>query len=885
MTTTDASLRKGRSITNALGQLLRVDEPTAIGGTADADLGSISAPAQPTYYTYDSYGKMVRVQQGVQNRYFKYDSLGRLLRVKQPEQEINTGLNLNDAYNTSGQWTAGFTYDVLGNVLTATDAKGTVITNTYDKASRVTSRTYSNEPSGITTPAVNFYYDGKGLSAPQNPNYAKGKLTKVDNTYSQTRYTLFDNFGRLTQMEQRTPVDGETTSTATPRVSSYVYNLSGALTEETYPSGRVVKNQFEADGDLMNVASKKAGGTVYAPYVSNFLYTASGGISQMRLGNGKWESAQFNNRLQVNQLGLGSSATDTGLWKVNYDYGELAQNGVDVESAKNTGNIARQTLTIPGTSFTQYYKYDSLCRLTQAQEKTGSNQNWIQNWTYDLYGNRSTFTQNIAGNTVAVNPTVDANTNRFVINQGFSYDPNGNIVNDVDPGTGLSRTFTFNGDNKQTEVKRNGVTVGRYFYDGEGKRVKKITNDETTIFVYSAGKLAAEYSTGTPPQNPTISYTTTDHLGSPRVITDTVGQVKSRRDFLPFGEELTINVGGRTSALEYGSADDNVRQKFTGYQKDDETSLDFAEARMYENRFGRFTAVDPLLASGKSANPQTFNRYIYAGNRPVTLTDPKGLDWYWQTISGVTLKRWSTDNKVFDDGTSIDGWTPVNFGTGSDFRYEGCVDAECTERKTAVLFKEGGWDWGDGAAYAWRSFKRDMGSELSNSFNELRREIGGGFPHLKKDISFFMKDPFGEKQLGSPGLSFVTGGLSQELQILKGFRSLSAVTTQTTAETILFEQYSLRAVKDGMYPVFQRGVKEPVGNVFLKQGDVWKYGETLNGRARYPGSFYKNTGAGLDFFPEFKTVSFKDVLSMERHKIVQYEQIFGKLPPGNKIRR
>src|SRR5690606_5201795 len=39
----------------------------------------------------------------------------------------------------------------------------------------------------------------------------------------------------------------------------------------------------------------------------------------------------------------------------------------------------------------------------------------------------------------------------------------------------------------------------------------------------------------------------------------------------------------------------------------------------------RFTAVDPLLASGKSANPQTFNRYAYTMNRPLILTDPTGL--------------------------------------------------------------------------------------------------------------------------------------------------------------------------------------------------------------------------------------------------------------------
>jgi hypothetical protein len=39
-------------------------------------------------------------------------------------------------------------------------------------------------------------------------------------------------------------------------------------------------------------------------------------------------------------------------------------------------------------------------------------------------------------------------------------------------------------------------------YDGEGNRVKKITDQETTVFVYSSGKLIAEYSTAAPPQDP-----------------------------------------------------------------------------------------------------------------------------------------------------------------------------------------------------------------------------------------------------------------------------------------------------------------------------------------------------------------------------------------------
>jgi RHS repeat-associated protein len=93
---------------------------------------------------------------------------------------------------------------------------------------------------------------------------------------------------------------------------------------------------------------------------------------------------------------------------------------------------------------------------------------------------------------------------------------------------------------------------------------------------------------------------------------------------MPFGEELDADETYRTTGQKYGQTD-SVRQKFTGYQKDEETGLDFAENRMYQNLHGRFTAIDPLLASGKSRDPQTFNRYVYVLNNPlVSMVVPQG---------------------------------------------------------------------------------------------------------------------------------------------------------------------------------------------------------------------------------------------------------------------
>lgn len=466
------------------------------------------------------------------------------------------------------------------------------------------------------------------------------------------------------------------------------------------------------------------------------------------------------------------------------------------------------------------------------------------------------------------------------------------MTTDKDPVANLARTFILNGENKQITVKdSNGNNVGQYFYDGEENRVKKITNTETTIFVYSSVKLVAEYSTQLA-TSPSINYTTTDHLGSPRIITDELGQVKSRRDFMPFGEELYAGVGARTgdSGLKYSATVDAVRQKFTGYQKDGETSLDFAEARMYENRFGRFTSVDPLLASGKSAHPQSFNRYVYVGANPLLRTDPEGLDWFSRIVNGITKYQWSSDNKFFKDGSSVEDWTAVEFNPYSgEYYYDGCVDADCTKTQGAVLYQSGGWDWTNSASFAFHSLIRDELREFTSNWNYFKQHgVSGMERGLRQDFNDFAQDPLGERGLGNQGLAFVTGGVSQEAQLLKGFRIATPefkATTEAAKDTVLYEQYSLRAAQDGMYPVMERGLKEPVRNIFLKEGEVWKFGQTMRPATRYSQSFLDNTGNGLRFFPESRTTSFKEVLQIERQKILEYEQIFGKLPPGNKIRR
>ncbi|MEM6457417.1 MAG: RHS repeat-associated core domain-containing protein, partial [Acidobacteriota bacterium] len=52
----------------------------------------------------------------------------------------------------------------------------------------------------------------------------------------------------------------------------------------------------------------------------------------------------------------------------------------------------------------------------------------------------------------------------------------------------------------------------------------------------------------------------------------------------------------------------------------------------------RFLSVDPLRSSARTKIPQTWNRYSYAFNNPVTLVDPDGqagIKYFVNTVKGI----------------------------------------------------------------------------------------------------------------------------------------------------------------------------------------------------------------------------------------------------------
>ncbi|WP_308296372.1 RHS repeat-associated core domain-containing protein [Rhizobacter sp. J219] len=231
--------------------------------------------------------------------------------------------------------------------------------------------------------------------------------------------------------------------------------------------------------------------------------------------------------------------------------------------------------------------------------------------------------------------TTEATSNRLTSTtnpaRNFGYDSAGNTTSDTS-----GYTSTYDAAGRLATLTKAGVTT-TYSYNGLGQRVRKFSSTgatSTNIFVYDqSGQLLGEYSnTGaaireyvwlgstpiamfTPPPSgstPVAYYFHTDHLNTPRVATDTAGNLRWRWMAEPFGatapEDNPSNLGALTQNL-----------RFPGQYADAESGLYYNYFRNYDSTTGRYNTSDPIgLAGG-------INTYAYVGSNPLMGIDPNGL--------------------------------------------------------------------------------------------------------------------------------------------------------------------------------------------------------------------------------------------------------------------
>jgi RHS repeat-associated protein len=218
--------------------------------------------------------------------------------------------------------------------------------------------------------------------------------------------------------------------------------------------------------------------------------------------------------------------------------------------------------------------------------------------------------------------TVANNTNQAII-----IDAAGNITND-----GI-RKYTYTAGNQLSSILVNNITT-QYTYDMNNRRVSKASGTNSTAYTYaedigegnmelSATSLLGEYTAtatkeyvylGDTPiavvQAGNILTVQTDHLDTPRQLTDNTKKVVWNWAYSAFGENQPTNTNNTVFNLRY-----------PGQYYDVESKLHYNINRYYDPATGRYTQSDPIGLSGG------INTYTYVGGNSIRWSDPWGLNY------------------------------------------------------------------------------------------------------------------------------------------------------------------------------------------------------------------------------------------------------------------
>jgi RHS repeat-associated protein len=441
---------------------------------------------------------------------------------------------------------------------------------------------------------------------------------RISNGISAHYFLAYDARGRVSQSRQTT--GGQNYD------FSYNYNLAGSLTSETYPSSRTITSSYDQVNRITEVSG--ALGSSTKTYVTGVQYTPSGAPNWYRYGNSICRTFTYNSRLQPS-LWTDTGSPSTGNAACENPSDTRLMQSWSWRDGNNNGTLQSSTVWHGGpgypafTGFKTTYGYDGVNRLGGATETNidGTSTYWLRGFQYDQYGNMWT---NVNGGvpTWSMTPTSNVFNSANQI-AGVSYDGAGNQTA-IGP-----YTLQYDAENRLIQASQPASAGGgqvQYSYDAEGKRItKSFLSGPSTVYVYDVfGSLAAEYSSAPLTTAPVCGtcYLSTDHLGSTRLVTGENGSVIARHDYLPFGEEIPSGYANRGADW---AADDSVKQKFTGKERDTETGLDYFGARYYGSALGRFTSADDG-SDQEPGDPQSWNLYGYGRNNPLRFTDPDGHD-------------------------------------------------------------------------------------------------------------------------------------------------------------------------------------------------------------------------------------------------------------------
>ena len=331
----------------------------------------------------------------------------------------------------------------------------------------------------------------------------------------------------------------------------------------------------------------------------------------------------------------------------------------------------RESMTDHSGNFSTYI-YDDLYRLKQETINHTVLGSVINSYDYDVVGNRMSATENGQTTTYTydMNDRMTSSTQNGITTT-YTYDDNGNNLSKTVNGD--QATFGYDARNKLIEAVQYQASVpvsNVYFaYDIDGNRVQKTDNGAATNFVVDRNQSYAQVVHETDDQNATqvtythgddlisqdrsasVNYYNYDGLGSTRSLTDSAGLITDTVEYNAYGSILH-QTGTTTNSHLY-----------TGEQFDASLDNYYLRARYYDPETGRFPQMDTW--EGRSHDPATLHKYLYAHADPINVSDPTGNFTLTSIGAALNVQGILATAKVVDIGFNIYSFTQTFSGDGA----------------------------------------------------------------------------------------------------------------------------------------------------------------------------------------------------------------------------
>ena len=562
---------------------------------------------QQQHYRYDAAGRLTQVTDSAGNATdLRYNGLGQLLSLTQPDAGV-TAYHYDDNQRLAGitdarDNTTRYVKDDFGRLVAQTSPDTGTTRYTHDAAGNVIEKiTADDHKTTYRYDAANRLVEQQGEAGVTRLSYDQdsGRLTTIDSPQAHETFD-YDNEGQL--IRHTRTLDGHAFTTA------YRYDeKTQKLIEKHLPDGQVLQYHYYTEGPDKNalraITRKDLFGLAQTVIVGELDQRKADGSTSITYGNGLRSTTEYDAQ------GRPQTIQTSQALQLAYTYDANGQiTGIDLNGTQQTYGYDRQGRLIEADTVLGTYRYD-----------------------YDAVGNR--IGQQHAADTVTKTEQYhyakEGEGNRLLAIEKtngkdeqatYHYNETGS------PEQAGDLRYSYNADQRPIQVYKADQLIAEYSYNGFGERIKKVvysgSQKHITYYLYDGNTLTAEadekgritaqylYLDNRPVaklQDRDIYAIHTDHLGTPRAVTDSDRKTVWQADYSPFGE---AQIKTETIAL-------NLR--FPGQYADQETGTYYNYYRDYNPSTGRYQTSDPIGLKGG------INTYAYVSGNPLGLVDPLGL--------------------------------------------------------------------------------------------------------------------------------------------------------------------------------------------------------------------------------------------------------------------